>query len=146
MLSDSSSAPHLSCVTLRVRDPERSAEFYRAVLGIDVVPLSANGAGGAREMRGSTSTLTGFKIAFTEGLPPGDHLTGLDRVSFEVASRESVDHIYKEATTRHARATQPRLYEGHWQIFIFDPDGYKVEVFTRTGNGPTGPPVESNEH
>ncbi|GAG33295.1 unnamed protein product [marine sediment metagenome] len=73
-----------------------------------------------------------FRVVFTEGLPPnGDHLTGLDRVSFEVPCRETIDQIYDEARKRNARATQPRMYDGHWQIFVFDPDGYKVEVFAR---------------
>jgi hypothetical protein len=72
-------------------------------------------------------------VAFTEGLPPGDHLIGLDRVSFEVPSREVVDRVYDEALKNNARVTRPRLCEGYWQTFVFDPDGYKIEVFARAG-------------
>lgn len=145
MPSSSSSEPQLSCVTLRVRDPERSAEFYRIVLGLVSAPPGAHPGADTRVIQGSASTQMGFKLVFTEGLPPGDHLTGLDRVSFEVPSRESVDRIYEEATRHRARAIQPRLYEGHWQTFIFDPDGYKVEVFTRAGNGASRPSAEPHE-
>lgn len=142
MSSSSGEAPHLRRICLRVRDPERSAEFYRAVLGFE--RLQSTGDGGANEIcaQRSPSARVDFEVVFTEGLPPGDHLTGLDRVSFEAPSRKSVDRIYGEARKRHARATQPRLYEGHWQTFIFDPDGYKVEVFTRAQNGNTRSPHE----
>ena len=73
------------------------------------------------------------EIGFIEGLPPGDHLTGLDRVGFEVPSREQVNLIYDEATRLQIRATRPRVYEGRWLTFVFDPDGYKIEVFAQAG-------------
>lgn len=137
MSSNSAEAPHLSRICLRVRDPERSAEFYRAVLAFERVQPTGDDGASETCAQGSSDARLDFEVVFTEGLPPGDHLTGLDRVSFEVPSRESVDRIYAEARKRHARATQPRLYGGHWQTFIFDPDGYKVEVFARAQNGNT---------
>lgn len=143
MLPSSPKVPPLCRILLRVRDPQRSAEFYRVVLGLELVrrPLKGGGLVGAPE---SAVARRGFEVVFTEGLSPGDHLIGLDRVSFEVPSRESVERIYERATERHARATQPRLYEGHWQAFIFDPDGYKVEVFTRSYDGPPLNPKPSD--
>ena len=134
--------PNLSRICLRVRDPERSVEFYRAVFGLELVRYQSDG-GAATCTRRSTDAQACFQVVFTDGLPPGDHLTGLDRVSFEVPSRDSVDCIYENARKQKARATQPRLYEGHWQTFIFDPDGYKVEVFTRSQNGPIRSPRDS---
>jgi catechol 2,3-dioxygenase-like lactoylglutathione lyase family enzyme len=141
MLPSTTNTPKLRRICLRVRDPKRSARFYQAVLGLESVDCPTNG--GATYVLGSPGTRPGFEVVFTEGLPPGDHLTGLDRVSFEASSRACVDYIYEEARRRHARATQPRLYEGHWQTFIFDPDGYKVEVFTRAQNGPVCPSRDS---
>lgn len=132
MSASSAKVLHLSRIRLRVRDPERSAEFYRDVLGLELVDCQSNGDGAARALR-SPDTRLGFELIFTEGLPPGDHLTGLDRVSFEVPSRELVDRVYMEAREHNAQATRPRLYEGHWLTFVFDPDGYKIEVFARTG-------------
>ena len=142
MLPSSAKTPHLSRICLRVRDPNRSAEFYRTVLGFERLPSTGNGGGNEICAQRSRGARVAFEVVFTEGLPPGDHLTGLDRVSFEVPSRESVDRIYGEARKHHARATQPRLYEGHWQTFIFDPDGYKVEVFTHAQNGNTQPSLQ----
>jgi catechol 2,3-dioxygenase-like lactoylglutathione lyase family enzyme len=139
MPQTSANAPHLSRICLRVRDPGRSAEFYRTVLGLASGQNTGDGSGSTISVQRSANTPTGFEVVFAEGLPPGDHLTGLDRISFEAASRECVDYIYEEARKRHARATQPRLYEGHWQTFIFDPDGYKVEVFSHAQNGVVPP-------
>jgi catechol 2,3-dioxygenase-like lactoylglutathione lyase family enzyme len=135
MSPSSAKAPHLSRVCFRVRDPGRSAEFYRAIFGLELTRSPTKEGSSAACAQPSSDTRLNCEVVFTEGLPPGDYLTGLDRVSFEVPSRESVDRIYEEARKLNARATQPRLYEGHWQTFIFDPDGYKVEVFTRAQNG-----------
>jgi len=135
MSPSAANVPHLSRICLRVRDPERSAEFYRAVFGLELVHYHSDGGGATSALR-SPDTRLNFEVVFTEGLPPGDHLTGLDRVSFEVPSRELVDRVYEEARKCDAHATHPRLYEGHWQTFVFDPDGYKVEVFVRSQNGP----------
>lgn len=132
MSASSAEVIHLSRIRLRVRDPERSAEFHRAVLGLELVHYQSNGDGAARALR-SPDTRLDSELIFTEGLPPGDRLTGLDRVSFEVPSRDLVDRVYMEARKHSAQATRPRLYEGHWLTFVFDPDGYKIEVFTRTG-------------
>ena len=136
-------ALHLSHIRLRVRDPGRSAEFYCGVFGLASGRNPSSAGEDAISVHIAANTAPAFEVTFAEGLPPGDHLTGLDRISFEVPSRESVDHVYEEAKKRRARATQPRLYEGHWQTFIFDPDGYKVEVFSRVQNAPplsTGAP------
>ena len=141
MLPRYAQAPRLCRILLRVRDPQRSAEFYRSVLGLESVPCRSNGRG-VPSATDSAVARRDFEVVFTEGLSPGDHLIGLDRVSFEVPSRESVDRIYEQATQRNARATQPRLYEGHWQAFIFDPDGYKVEVFAQLHDAPAVSPPD----
>ena len=135
MPPNSAKAPHFSRICLRVRDPGRSAAFYRIILGLTSLQDTVDDGGNAITVEESRDTPSGFEVVFAEGLPPGDHLTGLDRISFEVPSRESVDQIYSVARQHHARATHPRLYEGHWQTFIFDPDGYRVEIFSRGRNG-----------
>ena len=134
MLPLSTKTPYLNRICLRARDPGRSAEFYRTVFGITSVQNTTNAGGYALSVPRTPNTAAGFEVIFAEGLPPGDHLTGLDHISFEVPSRESVDNIYDEAKKSQARATQPRLYEGRWQTFIFDPDGYKVEVYSSVQN------------
>jgi catechol 2,3-dioxygenase-like lactoylglutathione lyase family enzyme len=135
MSSSPAEPPILRRICLRVRDPQRSMEFYRAVLGLELAH-DLTCISDTTDTPRSLDARRDFGVVFSEGLPPGDHLTGLDRVSFEVSSRESVDRVYAEATKHNARATQPRLYEGHWQTFVFDPDGYKVEVYTCCQDGP----------
>ena len=124
ILSHTARGLKISRICLRVRDPRRSAEFYSSVLGL--VQNNTNGTSLCRQNSADASAT--IDVVFTEGLPPGDHLTGLDRVSFEVPSRELVDQIYGQARKHNAHATSPRLYEGRWLTFVFDPDGYKIEV------------------
>ena len=119
-------------VELRVRDLGESTLFYRDLLGlarVDADPpnervcvcTTASGAG------------EGFEVVLTEGLPPGTEVAGLDHVSFEVATRRDVREIYEVARQRQVRATQPRMFDGHYQTYLFDPNGYKIEVIARHG-------------
>ncbi|MHC4235866.1 MAG: VOC family protein, partial [Planctomycetota bacterium] len=61
-----------------------------------------------------------------------------------VSSVFDVYESYLEAKALGAPATQPRVYDGHWQTFIFDPDGYKLKVFTADGGDP--PPLVAEEN
>jgi len=70
----------------------------------------------------------GFELVLTQGLPPGDYLVGLDHFAFEAASSELVDRLYRRAIKRAFQATRPRLLNGRWKCFLFDPDGYKIEI------------------
>jgi catechol 2,3-dioxygenase-like lactoylglutathione lyase family enzyme len=63
-----------------------------------------------------------------EGLPPGDHLIGLDHFSFTVPSSQDVEAVYRKAESAGCRVTKPRTSGGRWQLFVFDPDGYKLAV------------------
>ena len=107
MAASSAKVTHISRIRLRVRDPERSAGFYRDVFGLKLMYCRSNGSGAACALS-SPGTRLDFELVFTEGLPPGDRLTGLDRVSFEVPSRELVDRVYVEARKHNAQATRPR--------------------------------------
>jgi catechol 2,3-dioxygenase-like lactoylglutathione lyase family enzyme len=124
----------LSRVRLRVRDTQRSAAFYRDLFGL------AESAGAANGDRTETLLMRGPRgaelpeLVLAEGIPPGEYVAGLEHVCFEVSSAEDVTDIYDKATGKGYQATQPRHHGGHWQTFIFDPDGYKVEVFTRDSN------------
>jgi hypothetical protein len=49
----------------------------------------------------------------------------------EVATAQDVRRAYEAAKAHGFCATEPRVYGGHYQTFLFDPDGYKVEIMTR---------------
>lgn len=120
-------------VELRVRNLQESVRFYRDVLGLSRaetspqlerqcicvgVPASGNGL---------------FGVVLSEGFPAGAELAGLDHVGMRVSTEQDVRDIYTRALNLGHRATQPRVFSGHYQIFVFDPDGYKLEVFVDRG-------------
>ncbi len=119
-------------VELRVRDLAESTLFYRDLLGLeraDADPPNER----VCVCTSVSATGEGFGVVLTEGLPPGTEVAGLDHVSFEVRTRRDVREIYEAARQRQVRATQPRMFDGHYQIYLFDPNGYKIEVIARHG-------------
>jgi catechol 2,3-dioxygenase-like lactoylglutathione lyase family enzyme len=119
---------HIQHLCLRVRDLQRSVDFYCGVLGFQ------EQNGGPCEKPGRICRLfdgeTGaaFELILTLGLPPGDYLVGLDHLAFDTPSAEMVDSVYRRAVDASIQATQPRLENGRWKTFLFDPDGYKLEI------------------
>ena len=115
-------------VSLRVRNLRHSMDFYRGLIGLyprQTDPPSAlvrvcSPSSGSEPARAS--------VILTEGLPAGSELTGLDHFSLVVATNEDVDQAYRQAVAQAIRATEPRVYAGRYQTFLFDPDGYKIEI------------------
>ena len=114
-------------VSLRVRNLRRSGGFYRDLFGLhsrQVKPPSMV----SWVCAPAGDELPRFSLVLTQGLPLGSEISGLDHVSLVVATENDVDEVCRRATEMGARATQPRHYAGHYQTFVFDPDGYKIEV------------------
>jgi catechol 2,3-dioxygenase-like lactoylglutathione lyase family enzyme len=119
-------------VELRVRDLDRSAGFYCEVLGMfrsaatppsDRVCLCVGVPASGGEP---------FSIVLAQGLPPSTELAGLDHVSLSALTEQDVRDIYARAGALGYRCTAPRYFDGAYQAFVFDPDGYKVEVAARS--------------
>lgn len=125
-------------VDLAVADVERSLAFYRDLLG----PL-----GWAEEVRYPTYRDTeqvvylvrqeahngGIGLRQADG---GDHRyygVGIEHFAFEVDSRDEVDAAHERAVARGANIHFPpeedRDEPGYYALFVFDPDGIRVEVF-----------------
>ena len=115
-------------VQLRVRDLTDSVAFYESLLGLRCVASEPPSEKVCKCVSSAERQNGAFAIVLVEGLPAGTELTGMDHVCLEVDSEDDVNRVYGEAGRRGFRATQPRLYDGQFQTFIFDPDGYKVEV------------------
>jgi catechol 2,3-dioxygenase-like lactoylglutathione lyase family enzyme len=113
---------------LRVRDVQRSVDFYCGVLGFQ----EQNGGPCEKPDRVcrlfDAETGAAFELILTLGLPPGDYLVGLDHLAFDTRSPEMVDSIYRRAVDASIQAARPRLQDGRWKSFLFDPDGYKLEI------------------
>jgi len=118
----------ISQVELRVRDLAESAGFYGDVLGLMRRTTEACIARECAWESPCTGGDDGFQVVLVQGLPPGALLSGLDHLSIEVPSRSDVLDMYERARSRKMRATPPRASRGLFQTFLFDPDGYKIEV------------------
>ena len=116
-------------VELRVRSLKESVTFYCNVFDLrrqETVPRLENQC----VCVGAPASGSGlFGVVLSEGFPAGAELAGLDHVGMRVSTEQDVRDIYARAREFGHRATKPRVYNGHYQVFVFDPDGYKLEVF-----------------
>lgn len=118
-------------IEIRVRELKESAAFYRELLGFqqtEASPPSPNVCICRAHSRDDCS----FGLVLVEGLPPSVELAGLDHFSLEVVTKGEVDSLYAKACELGVRATRPRFFDGHYQTFVFDPTGYKVEIAARS--------------
>lgn len=125
-------------VELRVHSLDESAAFYRDVLGLvrrqvappnDKVCLCVGVPASGDET---------FSIVLTEGLPLGTEIAGFDHVSLTVPSGQDVRDIHAIAARLGVQCTSPRMFDGAYQTFLFDPNGYKIEVVAKNLGNPAG--------
>jgi catechol 2,3-dioxygenase-like lactoylglutathione lyase family enzyme len=121
-------------VDLAVRDVARSLEFYLAVLG----PLGLREDSRYQTYRGTEEVVyLSFGSQYL-GLRPADggehhyYEVGIEHFAFYVDNREEVDAAYQRCLDIGARIHFPpeedRDLQGYYEMFVFDPDGMRVEV------------------
>jgi catechol 2,3-dioxygenase-like lactoylglutathione lyase family enzyme len=125
-------------VDLAVADVERSLAFYLALLG----PL-----GWVEEVRYPTYRGTEEVVYLQDptsgtmlGLRPADggehsyYSVGIEHLAFEVDDRDEVDAAHSRCLAGEANIHFPpeddRDVENYYALFVFDPDGLRVEVFS----------------
>jgi glyoxylase I family protein len=121
-------------VDLAVSDVEKSLTFYLAVLG----PAGLRERDRFRTYRGTEEVVY---LAFGDtylGLRPADggshhyYDAGIEHLAFYVDTREEVDAAYQRCLELGARVHFPpeedRDLENYYELFVFDPDGIRVEV------------------
>ncbi|MDP9257885.1 MAG: VOC family protein [Actinomycetota bacterium] len=121
-------------VDLAVADVERSLAFYLALLG----PLGVEEAYRYATYRGSEqvvylrigSQLLGFRCA--DG---GEHRyygVGLEHLAITVETRDELNGVHARCLEIGANVQFPpeedRDIPGYWALFVFDPDGFRLEV------------------
>jgi glyoxylase I family protein len=130
---------HLDLV---VTDLERSLAFYRGLLGMlgyvheseivgereeRVVYLSRHGAGGSVSVRAAKSD--------AHATPYDRYAVGIHHICFSASNRHNVDRVAAWARSAGAEIeSEPREYDytpGYYALFIYDPDGIKLEVLHR---------------
>jgi glyoxylase I family protein len=124
-------------VDLAVTDVARSLGFYLSLLG----PL-----GWAEEVRYPTYRGTEEVIYLQDpatgamlGLRPADggrhhyYDVGIEHLAFEVDTRDEVDAAHERCLASgeqvHFPPEEDRDVDGYYAVFVFDPDGMRVEVF-----------------
>ncbi len=125
-------------VDLAVTNVDDSLAFYLDLLG----PL-----GWAEEVRYPTYRGSEEVVYLEEphtgsmlGLRPADggshryYEVGIEHLAFEVDSRDEVDAAHQRCLARGASVHFPpeedRDVPGYWALFAFDPDGFRIEVFS----------------
>jgi len=124
---------HFHSVALRVHDVKRSASFYCRVFGLASQPATPPSPTIRVCSPPARTGCTKLTIILVQGLPSGAQPIGMDHLSLQVERAEDVMRGYRRALAAEAEATAPRWYGGRYQTYIFDPDGYKIEVLSNSG-------------
>ncbi len=114
----------LNHVAIHVTDVQRSGEFYRLALRLDPIPRPAFTFPGAW-----------FRLGTHQEL----HLIGQHGEPFSPTNRNNhfalrVDDL--DAWERHLKsvgagfAPKKQRPDGAWQVYVTDPDGHTIELFT----------------
>lgn len=127
-------------IDLAVSDLERSLAFYLELLG----PL------GFEEKRRYPTYRKSEEVVYLgcgDGLGPawlglrpadgGEHRyyeVGLEHLAFQVDQPEEVDEAYQRCLEMNAKVHFPPEEDsdigGYYAFFVFDPDGFRIEVFS----------------
>jgi len=121
-------------VDLAVRDVERSLTFYLGLLG----PLGVKEDCRFSSYRGTEEVVylsVGNQLL---GLRPADggkhhyYDVGLEHLAFVVDTTQEVDDAYARCLELgvkvHFPPQEDRDLPGYWELFVFDPDGIRIEV------------------
>lgn len=108
-------------ITLRVRSLDDSAEFYQRVLDAEPEPAV---------LRGRAAVILRNRDVRIELVPgrPVTPVSTVDHFSLEVVDPDDVEQVRRRARAAGARVTEQRERDGRRRIFLFDPDGNKVEI------------------
>lgn len=131
-------------IDLAVSDLERSLEFYLAVLG----PLGAKEAVRYKTYRGTEDVVYLWLGKQMLGLRPADdgefryYGVGVEHFAVFVDSRDEVDATHQRCLDMGANIHHPPEEDndepGYWAMFVFDPDGIRLEIAHWPGTEPVG--------
>ena len=121
-------------VDLAVSDPARSLDFYLSVLG----PLGAREAVRYKTYR-ETEEVVYLRVGDQYiGIRPADggeyryYDVGIEHLAVFVERREEVDETYRRCVEMGANIHHPPEEDGdepgYWAMFVFDPDGIRLEI------------------
>jgi catechol 2,3-dioxygenase-like lactoylglutathione lyase family enzyme len=122
-------------IDLAVEDVDASLAFYLEVLG----PLGFKEERRYPSYRGSEEVVYCSFADEWMGLRPADggkftyYDVGMEHLAFLVDTKEEVDEAFDRAKGLGAEIHHPPEYdndiEGYYAFFVFDPNGFRIEVF-----------------
>lgn len=113
----------LTHVALAVRDPQRSLQFYQAVLG--VVSVYADDAFVQAQTPGSRDVLVFERNARVAG-----RKGGVAHFGFRLQRASDIEHARKAIVAAGGTITDTgEFVPGEPYVFFSDPDGYEVEIW-----------------
>lgn len=122
--------PHISMVTLGVRDLAASIAFYQQGLGMPRFETPSDQVAFFR-LGGAWLSLVGREALAEDATvsPEGDGFAGVT-ICHNVASEGEVDAVMKQAAAAGARIVKPpqKVFWGGYAAYFADPDGHLWEV------------------
>ncbi len=110
-------------VALAVKDMEASARFYREIIGLEPIPVPEN----LKAIRSWFKIAPGQELHLLAGrtFPVTNNDPNLAHFSLTIADADPVEAYLKLKGLPYLRQQR---FDGAWQIYISDPDGYFIEL------------------
>ncbi len=110
-------------VALAVKDIEESARFYREIIGLEPIPVPEN----LKAIRSWFKIAPGQELHLLAGraFPVTNNDPNLGHFSLTIADADPVEQYLKQKGLPYLRQQR---FDGAWQIYISDPDGYFIEL------------------
>jgi catechol 2,3-dioxygenase len=116
-------------VVLKVRDLERSKQFYTEVLGMDVMSeMSTPRILFLANNRRDHHELALLEVGQQAPAPPANAV-GLVHVAFRLRSEEELRAAYKELKEKDVPISFTVNHGITKSVYFFDPDGHELEVY-----------------
>lgn len=120
----------LAHVGLYVDDLEKCVDWYKKMLGVVETDRG--------EFRGATLVFTSMsadehhQVVLISPKPPGVTGSSINQLSFRVKSLADVQAYYRHAKALGANIQRCTNHGNAWSVYIFDPEGNRVEFYTPT--------------
>jgi catechol 2,3-dioxygenase-like lactoylglutathione lyase family enzyme len=121
-------------IDIAVADVERSLAFYLALLG----PIGVEEAYRYSTYRGSEEVIylrIGAQLLGFRRADGGEHRyydVGLEHLAITVDTQAELDGVYARCLELGAKVHFPPEEDsdipGYWALFVFDPDGFRLEI------------------
>ena len=122
-------------VLLRVRDLERSRQFYTTVLGFEVTEQDPEHGGLFMALPGNAHTLDLFPVADPAAAqPPMAGGLGVQHVAFQVDSEAALREAYFTLQDQGVKIARAVDHVSQKSIYFHDPDGNLLEIYHELPN------------